>query len=63
MPALKSQTIDFPDQPEKYEIGNRKFTEEQIENISALAIHLRKIRARLISEGYNIEELKKEFVI
>lgn len=37
------------------------FTEVELENISGFCVVLQKIRTRLISEGYTIEELKNQF--
>jgi hypothetical protein len=36
------------------------FSDEEMENISGFCSLLQKIRNRLVSEGYSIEELKKE---
>ena len=36
------------------------FSEEELENISGLCSVLKKIRGRLISEGYSIENLRKQ---
>jgi len=36
------------------------FSDEELENISGFCSLLQKIRNRLISEGYSIEELKKQ---
>lgn len=35
------------------------YTNEELENISGLCDILQKIRTRIISEGYSIEELRK----
>lgn len=37
------------------------FSEEELENISDLGVVLQEIRNRIISEGYLIEDLRKEF--
>ena len=38
------------------------FSEEELENISGLCSTLQKIRKRLISEGYSIDELRKKLL-
>jgi hypothetical protein len=42
------------------EINEEIFTEEELENISGLCFIFKKIRGRLISEGYSIENLRKQ---
>ncbi len=38
------------------------FTDEELENISGLCSVLQRIRTRLISEGYSINELRQKLL-
>ncbi|MFA5778430.1 MAG: hypothetical protein WC870_03030 [Candidatus Paceibacterota bacterium] len=42
------------------ELKENIFSEEELENISGLCFILKKIRGRLISEGYSMENLRKQ---
>ena len=39
------------------------FSDEELDNISGLCSVLQKIRSRLISEGYSIDELRKKLLV
>ena len=45
----------------KYNPEKQEFSGEEIENISALVSVLRNVRERLIREGCNLDECRKEF--
>ena len=38
------------------------FSEEELDNISGLCSVLQRIRTRLISKGYSIDELRKQLI-
>ncbi len=42
------------------ELKQEIFSNEELENISELCFIFKKIRSRLISEGYSIEDLRKK---
>jgi len=42
------------------ELKQEIFSDEELENISKLCFVFKKIRSRLISEGYSIEDLQKK---
>lgn len=41
-------------------LNTDKFIEEELDNISSLCSTLKRIRARLLVEGYSIEDLRKK---